>query len=676
MRSKNFFLHRLILGGLICGAWLFILGDLGGERYRLQASDGWLGGSEGNRLAYLDEPCDPFYPRLGFARLETPQWVGIPGVEAVVVLSIDDLREPARHEKYLRPILERLKAIDGRAPVSLMATQVPEDDEVIKRWLEEGLSIETHTVKHPCPLLQGGNLADAKSTFDQCIDNIARAVDREPVAFRMPCCDSMNSTSPRFFTEIFAHRTPEGRFLRADSSVFVVFTRKDPALPREWTVDEENRERFAKYIPPIREMANFVEDYPYPYVIHHVCWEIPALMPSDWNAQYLNGKASPRTLEDWKFALQIVVKKRGIWALCFHPYDWIAAEQVVELADYAAKTFGPRIRFMTFPEVVEALEHNLLRGHRLRNHAGQQSGVRLVDVNADGYMDVVIANEKECLTRVWVPADQKWIETGFPAPLGSSTGEESRELADVHFGVLSPNGPACALVCGGPAAGLWVFSDNRWKKLPEGLSGLNLLEGVFRSGESADRGIRLRDLNGDGVCELVVGNPSLRKVYRWESRARVSQSAGEPTGVFPSETGGSGSPATPAALTGRWVELPIELPEGVTFVEGLGRDAGLRLLDRDADRDLDLLFSDPDRWVVAEFISLEQGWIVKAKGKRGAGNREIPRFVRSDGTHNGVWFKFGKLWIQNEDSGRELFVEQSRIRIAADNIPLAELFPQ
>ena len=57
---------------------------------------------------------NPYYPHRDFPKLITPQWVGEPGVEAVVVLAIDDMRDPARYEAYLRPILNRLKAIDGR----------------------------------------------------------------------------------------------------------------------------------------------------------------------------------------------------------------------------------------------------------------------------------------------------------------------------------------------------------------------------------------------------------------------------------------------------------------------------------------------------------------------------------------------------------------------------------
>ena len=45
-----------------------------------------------------------------------------------------------------------------------------------------------------------------------------------PVAFRMPCCDSQNTPSPRFWTEIFNKTTPQGNFLSIDSSVFNIYT--------------------------------------------------------------------------------------------------------------------------------------------------------------------------------------------------------------------------------------------------------------------------------------------------------------------------------------------------------------------------------------------------------------------------------------------------------------------
>jgi hypothetical protein len=254
---------------------------------------------DGNRLTYLDGFCDPYYVGLDTPKLITPQWVGQPGVEAVIVLATDDLREPARHEAFLRPILERLKKIDGRAPVSLMANQTDPKHPQLQQWLAAGASLEAHTWDHPCPLLQGGDLAAAKATYDRAVDLMAGVANNRPVAFRVPCCDSMSAVSPRFFAEIFNQTTPKGNFLALDSSVFLLLTANDPALPRRLVLDADGPQtvqsgqrivkkpepkpihyplstvhspgRFRKYVPADKVMANLIEDYPYPYVIGPLC---------------------------------------------------------------------------------------------------------------------------------------------------------------------------------------------------------------------------------------------------------------------------------------------------------------------------------------------------------------------------------------------------------------------
>src|SRR5437868_15499993 len=81
----------------------------------------------GNRLAFLDH-LDPYYPHTKFPKFTTPQWVREPGVDAVVILAIDDMRDPKKYETFLRPILNRLKKIDGRAPVSIMTCSIDPKD--------------------------------------------------------------------------------------------------------------------------------------------------------------------------------------------------------------------------------------------------------------------------------------------------------------------------------------------------------------------------------------------------------------------------------------------------------------------------------------------------------------------------------------------------------------------
>src|SRR5258708_2371111 len=198
---------------------------------------------DGNRLTYLDEN-NPWYPHRNFPKLITPQWVGEEGVDCVVILAIDDMREPAKYEAFLRPILDRLKKIDGRAPVSIMTCNVKPDDPQLASWLSEGLSFEVHTVDHPCPLLQGGDIAKAKSTYDRCVDLLNEIPGNKPVAFRMPCCDSLNTVSPRFFSEIFNKTTAGGNSLAISSSVFNLFTPNDPDIPRELVSAADVRDKF------------------------------------------------------------------------------------------------------------------------------------------------------------------------------------------------------------------------------------------------------------------------------------------------------------------------------------------------------------------------------------------------------------------------------------------------
>ena len=170
---------------------VFVARGLCGSSATAQAQGPASLSSIGNRLTWLDED-DPFYVHLNFPKLATPQWVGDPGVEAVVILAIDDMREPQKYETVLRPILERLKQIDGRAPVSILCNAIDPVQPHYQSWLREGLSLEVHTLSNPCPLLAKGNFAAAADTYHGGIDLLHRVAGNHPVAFRMPCCDSMN----------------------------------------------------------------------------------------------------------------------------------------------------------------------------------------------------------------------------------------------------------------------------------------------------------------------------------------------------------------------------------------------------------------------------------------------------------------------------------------------------
>jgi putative membrane-bound dehydrogenase-like protein len=568
--------------------------------------------ADGNRLTYLDE-SDPYYVSRKSPRLVTPQWIGEEGVEAVVVLAIDDMRDPPKYEKFLRPILQRLKRIDGRAPVSIMTNRVDPKDPQLQSWLKEGLSLETHTIDHPCPFFNSGDFAKARSTYERCVDLLGAVPGSRPVAFRMPCCDSLNTPSPRFYAEVFNRKTSAENFLTIDSSVFNILTSDDPELPRELVIDADGQDRFRKYLPADRAFVNTIENYPYPYVLGHLCWEFPCVMPSDWLAQHRHQPNNPTTLGDWKAALDATVLKRGVFCLVFHPHNWIRNEQVVDLIEHAATKHGKKVKFLTFREAQERLNRHLLGGQSLRAADGGDNGVRLLDVDNDGFMDVVIGNDKLRQTRIWSPKEGKWIEGGFPVSLTSG---------GVQFGILREDGQASFLVRNESASGCWHFEKGKW--VPEDNAFANLEENgrpIATSDKGRDRGVRLRDLNHDGICELIVSNDREQVIFTRAVKNRI------------------------------WVPDHYALPEGATIVDAAGRDNGLRFVDIDKDGREDVLFSNDERYSLHLFVSTWEGWSQRVlSGKRGEKDA-LPPLVH-DGTNNGAWFHSRHLWVVNEHTDR------------------------
>ena len=351
---------------------------------------------------------DPYWPTMESPKLVTPQWIGEEGVEAAAVLSIDDMRSIEPYRRFLQPILERLEQIDGRAPVSIFTNEIDPGEPQLQDWLERGLSLEVHTIAHPCPLLQGGDLAKARDTVHRCIDLLQGIPDMRPVAYRMPCCDSMNSVSPRFFDEVMAPLTPGGHFLSCDSSVFQIFTGDDPDLPRELFAGGKEK-RFERYVPLGKDFVNTIENYPYPYVIAGQHWQFPCTVPSDWEAQHLQGNNHPGTVEDLKAALDASVAKQGLFVLVFHPHGWIENGQIVDLIDHAQKTHGERLKFLNMREVQERIDRHLLGNRPIRRADGSRSGTRLLDVNRDGYMDVTYEDGAGASrARIWVPGLRTW----------------------------------------------------------------------------------------------------------------------------------------------------------------------------------------------------------------------------------------------------------------------------
>lgn len=585
-------------------------------------------GVDANRLTYLDD-AEPFYVNLQFPRLITPQWVGEPGVETVAILAVDDMKSPAPYETFLRPLLNRLMQIDGRAPVSIMCNRLDPQDPQYQKWLAEGLSLEVHTLSHPCPILDGRNFQAAANEFQDGIELIDKIPGNHACAFRTPCCDSMNSPSPRLFAELFNHTNSLGEFLTIDSSVMNILSARDPALPRELVLDADGHDKFQKYVP-FPSFATTVENYGFPYVIGRLAWEFPAIAPSDWEAFHLHDANNPTTVADWKSALDATVLKQGTFTMIFHPHGWIRSDQLVELVDYAAKKYGARVKFLNFREAQDRLDKNLLAGEPLRAANGQDNGVRLLDLNNDGCLDVVIGNEHVRKTRIWNPKENTWTDSSFPTALVSVDADGNRHDAGVRFGVISSDGLPIMLVRNDNTAGAWRFNGKDWVADDALLKGLELDgQPIFTSVGNRDRGVRLRDINNDGVCELIVANESQNAVFVWSDQEK------------------------------KWKKLPYALPAGTSIVDAEGRDNGLRFVDVNGDGYDDVIFSSQKRYSLHLFIpepvkGFSAGWSRKiTSGRREGEPGEIPMIVRSGpNPNNGAWFRSSTMWVQNEDTAK------------------------
>lgn len=91
---------------------------------------------------------------------------------------------------------------------------------------------------------------------------------------------------------------------------------------------------------------------------------------------------------------------------------------------------------------------------------------------------------------------------------------------------------------------------------------------------------RLHDFDGDGVPEKLLSAPGLNEIYQRDAE-------------------------------GQWTKADYALPEGVTLVDEVGQDAGLRFIDLNGDGFDDILFSNASRYAIylwTKNVQPQLGW--------------------------------------------------------------------
>ena len=236
-------------------------------------------------------------------------------------------------------------------------------------------------------------------------------------------------------------------------------------------------------------------------------------------------------------------------------------------------------------------------------------------------MDVVIGNERVRQTRLWKPDNNTWQAGDFALQLVDLDKQGRRQDAGVRFGVVREDGAVSILAANEHGRHGLTFRDGHWANDNALLSGLPLASGAFAtSAGGRDRGVRLRDLDRDGVCELLLSNDTHQEIFAFDATRHA------------------------------WQAFSIKLPVLTSIVDAAGRDAGLRFVDVDEDSYDDVVFSNDSRYSVQLFGTGTTGWRHVVSGNRGAG-ADVPMIARG-GANNGAWFANHHMWVVNETTDK------------------------
>ena len=172
-----------------------------------------------------------------------------------------------------------------------MTCKVDPADPQLQQLAEGGAEHRRPHDRPPLPAAgQKGDFAAAKGTYDDCVDLLSRIPGNRPVAFRMPCCDSQNTPSPRFCAEIFnktsRRRATSCRSTRRSSTSSRPTTRTCPAS----LVLDARRPRAVPQVPAVPVVRQHDRELPLSLRDRQALLGVPLRRP-----QRLGGAATSRS---------------------------------------------------------------------------------------------------------------------------------------------------------------------------------------------------------------------------------------------------------------------------------------------------------------------------------------------------------------------------------------------
>ncbi len=312
---------------------------------------------------------------------------------------------------------------------------------------------------------------------------------------------------------------------------------------------------------------------------------------------------------------------------------------------------------------------------------GSDYGVRLVDLNKDGLVDIVKADGKNSNdNQTWINNGTGWArDDSWNIPY--NTVDSSQKDTGLRFIDTNGDGLADIVVGDGSFKKTWINNGTGWIEnstwnLPDNANPIDSVSNNF------ERGVRFEDLNGDGLPDIISATDFWN--YAWINTGSgwvqddswkvpteaifVSYSSGKETGVRIFDINDDGLPdLVQGSSSGRntWInngsgwflDNSWQIPSGMEFINSKGEDEGVRFADFNGDSLIDLTKRKAD--------SERQTWINTGNGFVNNNLWNVPidaDFVSSNGKNKAV-----RLVDVNGDGLVDLMNGDSSIRVTYTN---------